>query len=67
MATHPYDIEDNFGPRLWDATPGVCCAAFQLGACSHTEGEGYDYEDDEDYMPVFGPPEPPAAADDEPF
>ena len=24
------------GPRVWDAT--ACCAAFQLGACSHTEG-----------------------------
>lgn len=38
---HPDDIEDGFGPRLWDATPGVCCAAFQLGACSHTED--FDY------------------------
>lgn len=26
-----------WGPRLWDATPGVCCAYFQLGACQHTE------------------------------
>jgi hypothetical protein len=25
------------GPRLWDADPTVCCAAFQLGACAHTE------------------------------
>jgi hypothetical protein len=25
------------GPRLWDADPDVCCAAFQLGACEHTE------------------------------
>lgn len=25
------------GPRLWDADPDVCCAAFQLGACAHTE------------------------------
>lgn len=22
---------------LWDAGEGVCCAAFQLGACVHTE------------------------------
>lgn len=32
--------ERDFGqgpPLLWDATPGVCCAAFQLGACAHTE------------------------------
>jgi hypothetical protein len=39
-ATHPHEIEEmeaRFGPRLWDATPGVCCAAFQLGACAHTE------------------------------
>lgn len=26
------------GPQLWDADPDVCCAAFQLGACEHTEG-----------------------------
>lgn len=27
------------GPLLWDADPDVCCAAFQLGACIHTEGD----------------------------
>lgn len=27
------------GPALWDAGEGVCCAAYQLGACSHTEAE----------------------------
>ena len=26
------------GP-LWDADPSVCCAAFQLGACEHTEND----------------------------
>jgi hypothetical protein len=31
------------GPLLWDADPDVCCAAFQLGACQHTEA--YHYED----------------------
>ena len=31
------EIEFQFGPRLWDADPDVCCAAFQLGACEHTE------------------------------
>lgn len=31
---------------LWDAGEGVCCAAFQLGACSHTEGAQYEYEDE---------------------
>jgi hypothetical protein len=38
---HPHEIEEEEfgrGPLLWDATPGVCCAAFQLGACQHTEG-----------------------------
>lgn len=41
---------DYDGPRLWDATPGVCCAAFQLGACPHTENgdEGWD----DDYEPA---------------
>lgn len=37
------EIEYRFGPRLWDAGEGVCCAAFQLGACSHTE----DFDPDE--------------------
>lgn len=32
------EAEFGFGPRLWDADPDVCCAAFQLGACKHTEG-----------------------------
>jgi hypothetical protein len=31
------EIDYQFGPRLWDADPDVCCAAFQLGACVHTE------------------------------
>lgn len=38
---HPHEQEElevAFGPRLWDATPGVCCEYFQLGACAHTEG-----------------------------
>lgn len=28
--------------ELWDATPGVCCQYFQLGACEHTESFEYD-------------------------
>lgn len=31
------------GPRLWDADPGVCCAAFQLGACCHTEADESEF------------------------
>lgn len=37
---HPHEIEERDfgrGPLLWDADPDVCCAAFQLGACVHTE------------------------------
>lgn len=30
------------GDRLWDADPDVCCGAFQLGACVHTESYEYD-------------------------
>lgn len=49
---HPHEIEEaefGQGPRLWDATPGVCCAAFQLGACEHTEGfDAYDYDTEYD-------------------
>lgn len=47
MAIHPHEIEEqDFGRDggLWDADPDVCCAAFQLGACEHTEGERYDDE-----------------------
>lgn len=36
------ELEYGFGPKLWDAGEGVCCAAFQLGACSHTEDHDYD-------------------------
>lgn len=38
------EAEFGQGPVLWDATPGVCCAAYQLGACEHTES--FDYEDE---------------------
>lgn len=47
--TNLHEIEERefgMGPRLWDATPGVCCAAFQLGACCHTEGFDQDDVDD---------------------
>jgi hypothetical protein len=43
------EIEHRFGPRMWDATPGVCCAYFQIGACSHTE---YDPEPWTDLTPA---------------
>lgn len=33
--------------RLWDVGEGVCCAAFQLGACPHTE---VLYEDDDEVI-----------------
>jgi len=39
-ALHPHLAEElayRDGPRPWDADPDVCCAAFQLGACVHTE------------------------------
>lgn len=29
-------------PLLWDADPDVCCAAYQLGACAHTEADTDD-------------------------
>jgi hypothetical protein len=35
--------------KLWDADPDVCCAAFQLGACEHTE-VGLDSEGEFDYL-----------------
>ena len=39
---HPHEVEEQgFGRDgpLWDADPTICCAAFQLGACRHTEGD----------------------------
>ena len=41
------EIDFGRGPALWDATPGVCCAAFQLGACEHTES----YDEPEPLFP----------------
>lgn len=37
------DEADGPGPRLWDADPDVCCAAFQLGACCHTEADESEF------------------------
>lgn len=45
------------GPILWDADPDVCCAAWQLGACPHTEGPSeFDEEDfDPEAFSLEGP------------
>lgn len=40
------EIDFRDGPILWDADPEVCCAAFQLGACEHTEAFQYDEADE---------------------
>lgn len=51
--TTTHEIEEmEFGRHsgLWDASEGVCCAYFQLGACAHTEdfdpetGNPYDLD-----------------------
>lgn len=65
------EAEFGFGPRLWDADPEVCCAAFQLGACIHTEGD-YPEADwtPEEWAAAGYEPLAPAAAvsqDEEPF
>jgi hypothetical protein len=55
------------GPVLWDASPGVCCAAFQLGACEHTEDF---YDEDRDDDPCANDYEPTLVQvqnEDEPF
>lgn len=48
------------GPLLWDADPDVCCAAFQLGACRHTEyfDEERDLDDigyDDEFVAIMEP------------
>lgn len=42
--THPDDRPSEIDGPLWDADPTVCCAAFQLGACAHTEAFDPSYE-----------------------
>jgi|JI10StandDraft_1071094.scaffolds.fasta_scaffold4399153_1 hypothetical protein len=50
MLHHPHLIEEmemRDAPRLWDADPDVCCAAFQLGACPHTEAfDPFDFAEE---------------------
>ena len=48
---HPHELEEieyRSGPVLWDATPGVCCAAYHLGACDHTEAWDSDFYAEEE-------------------
>lgn len=73
MNLHPHAIEEldyeaSRGDRLWTADPDVCCAAFQLGACPHTEA--FDPEFDPalaDLPPVAAPVATPALDIEEPF
>jgi hypothetical protein len=50
MTYHPDELEERDfgrGPALWDLgvqMGDVCCAAFQLGCCPHTEAADLDYE-----------------------
>lgn len=55
------EAEFGRGPVLWDADPTVCCAAYQLGACVHTETDPWgDPADPPEYTPDDAP------ADDDP-
>lgn len=51
MSFHPDDEPGiHYGMALWDAgvlTGDVCCHAYQLGACVHTESFDESYELDE--------------------
>ena len=63
---HPHDSEERDFSRdygLWDGGEGVCCAAFQLGACSHTEVDDMDDEPIDWNDPEFDH----LRLDDEPF
>ena len=53
--------------HLWDADPDVCCAAFQLGACQHTEAYADDDVDDAGCPVVRDGTPAPVLADGEPF
>jgi hypothetical protein len=65
------DADHDMGPRLWDAGEGVCCAAYQLGACAHTEAAAEAWYEEllaEEAGPVVPVACPPVAPDDdEPF
>jgi hypothetical protein len=56
----PYNVQEieerdfGRGPLLWDADPDVCCAAFQLGACPHTEGEDAEWDTEDALEPTWG-------------
>lgn len=57
---HADEMEErDFGGReLWDATPGVCCAYYQLGACAHTEADHeLDESDEADTEPTDADPD----------
>jgi hypothetical protein len=58
--------EFGMGPKLWDAGEGVCCSAFQLGACAHTEAVEIEDNEDEQLADVSRH-ELAAATNDEPF
>lgn len=68
--TNYHEVDEaNFGqgPALWDAGEGVCCPAFQLGACEHTEAHIYDELEELEAVLVPAPTAAPPALDDEPF
>lgn len=66
---HPHEIEElemRYGPRMWDATPGVCCAYLQTGACDHTEA--FNQDEIDELVALDPPTECPAIhVDDVPF
>jgi hypothetical protein len=67
--TNLHEIEElEFGRDggLWDADPDVCCAAFQLGACAHTESY-VDDQHDEDVAFVPAAPVAAVVTAEEPF
>lgn len=65
--THEIEEQDfHFSERLWDAGEGVCCAAFQLGACVHTESVEYEIAEIE-ATPWVALPAAPISEDEEPF
>lgn len=53
---------------LWDANPDVCCAAFQLGACPHTEANGDEFWDEVlDAVDTVMADDPADPTEEEPF
>lgn len=50
------EVDYRFGPKLWDAGEGVCCAAYQLGGdyCHAPDEDPHDDMTREELVELYG-------------